>query len=114
MKMRGLDERQEMSPHLLLRDTRTMGMKIVDFFKDPVNSALLMLTFTLSAFFFPMMVDVIFVIGTCIFIYAHTRKTTLPFRLPLRSKANDHNDLPVLPLKLIPVAHARPYVRFAR
>ncbi len=92
MKMRGLDERQELSPHLLLRDTRTMGMKIVDFFKDPLNSAILMFTFTLSAYFFSMMVDVIFVIGVFVFLYAYTRKTTLPFRLPLRSKADDYND----------------------
>ena len=31
--MRGVEEQHELSPQLLLRDTRTMGMKIVDFFK---------------------------------------------------------------------------------
>ncbi len=38
MQQRGLEEQHELSPQLLLRDTRTLGMKIVDFFKDPVNS----------------------------------------------------------------------------
>lgn len=92
MKMRGLDEQHELSPHLLLRDTRTLGMKVVDFFKDPLNCALLMFAFTMSAFFFSAMVDIISLIGVCIFLYAYTRKATLPFRLPLRSKANDYND----------------------
>ncbi len=92
MKMRGLDEQHELSPQLLLRDTRTLGMKIVDFFKDPLNSAILMFTFAISAFFFSAMVDLISLIGVCVFIYAYTRRTTLPFRLPLRSKAYDYND----------------------
>ena len=35
--MRGLEEQHELSPQLLLRDTRTLGMKIVDFFKDPIK-----------------------------------------------------------------------------
>ncbi len=37
MHQRGLDEEQELAPKLLLRDTRTMGMKIVDFFKDQLT-----------------------------------------------------------------------------
>jgi intracellular multiplication protein IcmO len=90
--MRGLEEQHELSPQLLLRDTRTLGMKIVDFFKDPVNSAVCMFSFGSACFFLSPITDLIFLIGVLTFWYAYTRKTTLPFRLPLRSKADDYND----------------------
>ena len=90
--MRGLEEQHELSPQLLLRDTRTLGMKIVDFFKDPTNNGILMFSFALAAFFMSPATDLIGLIGVLVFIYAYTRKATLPFRLPLRSKAYDHND----------------------
>jgi intracellular multiplication protein IcmO len=92
MGMRGLEEQHEMSPHLLLRDTRTMGMKITDFFKNPVNGAILLTAVAISAFFFTAVTDFIGVIGIGIFLYAYTRRSTLPFRMPMRSKADDHND----------------------
>lgn len=92
MKLRGLEEQHELSPQLLLRDTRTLGMKIVDFFKDPVNSAILMITFALSAFFFPPICEFVGIIGILTFIYAYTRRGTLPFRMPQRSKTYDYND----------------------
>lgn len=90
--MRGLEEQHELSPQLLLRDTRTLGMKIVDFFKDPVNSAICMFSFASACFFLEPMTDFLFVIGVCVFLYAYTRKSALPFRMPQRSKADDYND----------------------
>ncbi len=92
MKIRGLDEQNELSPQLLLRDTRTLGMKIVDFFKDPVNGALLLFSFAVASFVFTAMCDFIALIGFFVFLYAYTRKATLPFRMPQRSKALDYND----------------------
>lgn len=92
MPLRGLEEQHELAPQLLLRDTRTLGMKIVDFFKNPINCAILMFTFTMIVFFFPPIADFITIIGILIFLYAFTRKATLPFRMPLRSKAFDYND----------------------
>lgn len=92
MGIRGLEEQHELQPQLLLRDTRTLGMKIVDFFKDPINSACLMIGFALSAFFFSAIAEFIAIIGVGTFFYAYTRKSTLPFRMPLRSQADDYND----------------------
>src|SRR3990167_10721149 len=92
MGIRGLEEQHELQPQLLLRDTRTMGMKIVDFFKNPVNSAILMSSFATAAFIFPAITEIITLIGVFIFLYAYTRKATLPFRMPLRSKIKDYND----------------------
>ncbi len=90
--MRGLEEQHELSPHLLLRDTRTLGMKVVDFFKDPVNSAILMAAFGLSCFFLTPINEYVAITGVLVFLYAYTRKATLPFRMPQRSKAFDYND----------------------
>ncbi len=92
MGLRGLEEQHELSPQLLLRDTRTLGMKVIDFFKDPINSAVLMFAFAAAAFMFPGICEFIALIGVCTFLYAYTRRASLPFRMPLRSKANDYND----------------------
>ena len=89
---RGLEEHNEMSPQLLLRDTRTLGMRMVDFFKDPVNSAILLMSFAAAAFFLSAAVEIVTLIAFFLFLYAYTRKTKLPFRMPLRSGAPDYND----------------------
>lgn len=90
--MRGLEEQHELSPQLLLRDTRTMGMKIVDFFKDPTNSAIVMVTCAGAIFLVPALCEFIGMAGVGIFLYAYTRRSTLPFRMPRRSGAKDYND----------------------
>jgi intracellular multiplication protein IcmO len=92
MRQRGLDENQEMSPQLLLRDTRTLGMKTVDFFKDPVKAAVLIFGIAVVAFIFSAFTDITTIIGIFVFLYAYTRKQKLPFRLPQRSNALDYND----------------------
>jgi intracellular multiplication protein IcmO len=92
MGLHGLEEKQELSPHLLLRDTRTLGMKIVDFFKNPINCAILMMAFAVAAFVVSPLTDIITIIGFLIFLYAYTRKSSLPFRMPTRSQALDYND----------------------
>jgi intracellular multiplication protein IcmO len=89
---RGLDEQHEMSPQLLLRDTRTLGMRIVDFFKDPINSACLMIGFAVGVFFLSVIAEFITLTAALIFLYAYTRKFKLPFRMPLRSGVFDYND----------------------
>jgi len=92
MSQRGLDEQHEMSPQLLLRDTRTTGMRVVDFFKDPINSASLLIGFAVAAFLFAAITEVFTLVAIGIFFYAYTRKSKLPFRMPQRSGAADYND----------------------
>ncbi len=91
-QQRGLEEEHELAPQMLLRDTRTLGMKVVDFFKDPVQSASLLVGFAITAFIFTPLTEVVFIIALCIFLYAITRKFRLPFRMPQRSLAPDYND----------------------
>lgn len=92
MKIRGLMDQHELQPQLLLRDTRTLGMKIVDFFKDPVNSSIVMVAFAFACFVMSPIAEFIGLIGIFTFLYAFTRKTVLPFRMPTRSNAKDYND----------------------
>jgi len=92
-QQRGLDEEHELSPQLLLRDTRTLGMKVVDFFKDPGNSATLLSGLAAASYFFTIITDFVLLIAIGVFIYSVTRKNKLPFRMPRRSNALDYNDL---------------------
>ena len=92
MMQRGLDEHQELPPQLLLRDTRTLGMKTVDFFKDPIKSATLLIGLAMCVVFFTALADFITLAAIGVFIYAYTREFKLPFRMPLRSGVLDYND----------------------
>src|SRR5579872_1761739 len=91
-QQRGLEEEHELAPQMLLRDTRTLGMKTVDFFKDPAQSSSLLVGFGIAAFVFSPLTELIFIITVCIFLYAITRKFKLPFRMPQRSNVIDYND----------------------
>lgn len=93
MRQRGLDEEQELAPQLLLRDTRTLGMKIADFFHDPLNVAMLLASMGVAMFFFSPLVEVTALLAIGAFVYAVTRRHKLPFRMPQRSGVLDYNDL---------------------
>lgn len=91
---RGLDAHHEQNPLHLIRDTRTWGQRLADYFKNPTAVGITL--FTMSGIcFVPLMAalsDVLLILGLTIFIIAVTRKTTLPFRLPQRSGLDDHGN----------------------
>ena len=89
---RGLSEEHEQKSTQLLRDTRTMGQKLSDFFKIPEAVASVLLVCAGVIFFIPGLFDLVFLIGVVSFFYSVTRKHTLPFRMPMRSKMPDYND----------------------
>ncbi len=90
--MRGLEQKQEQDPRQLIRDTRTLGQRMADFFKNPVNVTILLGGAALAAFFLPSISDLVLVAGFACFLYAYTRKNALPFRMPQRSSMLDYND----------------------
>lgn len=90
---RGLLRQQERDPQLLLRDTRTLGMKIHDFLQEPRNAAISMLVGAITLFFFRSFADILFFICVFIFIYSYTRRSVLPFRIPKVARLVDYNDL---------------------
>lgn len=92
MHQRGLDEQHELPPQLLLRDTRSLEMKIIDFFKDPVKAAILLIGLSVLAVIVSSLAEVVGLLAIFIFLYAFTRQFKLPFRMPQRSNAPDYND----------------------
>lgn len=90
---RGLEQKHEQDPRRLLRDTRVLSQRFIDFFKNPQAVTILLVGFSAGAFFIPAIADIIFLLGMLSFVYAYTRKTSLPFRMPQRSQKLDHNDL---------------------
>lgn len=90
--LRGLTRKNEQDPQKLLRDTRSSGQRFVDFFKDPFNVTVTLVSLGAACFVFAGVADLIFIIGIIIFCYTITRKHKLPFRMPQSSGMFDHND----------------------
>ncbi|GJM07227.1 MAG: phosphoesterase [marine bacterium B5-7] len=93
MVQRGLDARQEQDPHLLLRDTRTLGKRFYDFFDNTIFVAIALGCFTVLGFALPGLTDFIFLMSIIVFLTGYLRKHTLPFRLPQTAETKDYNDL---------------------
>lgn len=91
--MRGIDSRHEIDPTQLLRDTRTIGQRIGDFFSDPTNVSILLFSIAAIAYYLSEIALLVFIIGIISFLYTMTRKQTLPFRLPQIAGVKDYNDL---------------------
>ncbi|QDP71769.1 phosphoesterase [Legionella israelensis] len=91
--MRGIDSRHELDPTQLLRDTRTLGQRMADFFKDPTNISIVLITMAAVSYYLSEAATLMLIAGVCFFLYTYTRKQTLPFRLPKISRAKDYNDL---------------------
>jgi len=89
---RGLDAAHEQNPEHLIRDTRTWGQRISDFFKNPTAVGIALFSGIGATFFIPGFADVILILGIAVYVIAVTRKSTLPFRLPLRSGVDDYGN----------------------
>ena len=92
MAQRGLSSNQEQDTSKLLRDTRTLGQKVADFYNDPVKvGAMIAIAMSATIFIGPLaQLMFVFCMGSA--IYASTRHSNLPFRIPQRSKVIDYAD----------------------
>lgn len=90
--LRGLQAKDEQNPGLLLRDTRTFGQRVRDFFMEPLHGSLVLVVIAITTGFFYAAADLLAVIGLGVFAYAFTRRSTLPFRMPITAQAKDFND----------------------
>lgn len=91
--MRGIDSRHELDPSKLLRDTRTFGKRVGDFFSDPVNITIVLIFLAIACYLIPQAAFLLALIGILFFLYCFTRKQVLPVRLPQIAKLKDFNDL---------------------
>ncbi|MBA2657025.1 MAG: TraM recognition domain-containing protein [Tatlockia sp.] len=91
--MRGIDSRHEIDPTLLLRDTRTLGQRMADFFADPTNIAIVLVSLAAVSYYVSELASLLLVLGMLFFLFSYSRKQRLPFRLPQIAKVKDYNDL---------------------
>lgn len=89
---RGLEEKHERFHSHVLRDTRTLSVRIADFLKNPQGVAIFLMLTAIVTYFLFYFSDIILLIGIASFIYCYTRRARLPFRLPKRSRLKDFND----------------------
>ena len=83
---RGLDSRHEQNQQNIIRDTRTLSVRIHDGLKKgPVVAVVLVTAALLSFLVLPYFSEIFLLGGIGIFIYCVTRKQELPFRKPLFS-----------------------------
>lgn len=89
---RGIDAKHEHGASDVARDTRPLGERVAEVFADPLYVILMMSVGILAMIIAPEAVEIFFLVLIGIFVYSYTRKPTLPFRLPMISKALDYND----------------------
>lgn len=93
-KQRGLDTFHEQDQRRIIRDTRTLGMRISDAIKNSQLLCIILLSLAIITFLFGYLSEIILVAGVIMFIYGHFQKHVLPFRLPILSHEKDYNDIP--------------------
>ncbi len=91
--MRGLRKSQEKRTAQIVRDTRPLGKRISDFLKVPLHCGMVIIVLSIVPFFMNAIPDIILLINLCLFIFTFSQRENLPFRMPMRSKAKDYNDL---------------------
>ncbi|MEC8978234.1 MAG: phosphoesterase, partial [Pseudomonadota bacterium] len=89
---RGLSSNQEQDTSRLIRDVRPLGTKIADFYKEPDKVGLLIIGSLIIALIAAPLAHIIFIFAVVSFIVAISHNSTLPFRIPMRSKVIDHAD----------------------
>ncbi len=90
---RGLTSEQEQDQQRLIRDVRTIGQRVSDFYKEPANVGYLVMCLGLLSYVFAFVSILIFLVIVISFAVAAGQKITLPFRMPMRSKEKDWGDM---------------------
>lgn len=89
---RGLEEKNEFSARQMARDTRPLGTRLADFFMQPSMTVMVYLCTSFGAFFAAPAFEV-FVLAFIFFtLFYGTRKSTLPFKIPMAAGILDYND----------------------
>ena len=90
---RGLDSTQEQDYSKIIRDTRTIGMRIRDGLRKPAVLVITLVVLAMITFIMGYFSELILVMGLGCFFYGHFHDKKLPFRMPLFSGEKDYNDI---------------------
>jgi intracellular multiplication protein IcmO len=89
---RGVEERQEQKPQQLIRDTRPMTQKLMDYIRDPNSCIIILVCIAGCCWFLPGGNDMLVLFGILIFSITMMSAKTLPFRMPQHAHILDAND----------------------
>lgn len=89
---RGIEERQEQKPQQLIRDTRPLTQRIMDYVKDPNSCIIILITIMGCCFFLPGGNDLLMLFGVMIFSITMMSSKSLPFRIPQHAHMPDPSD----------------------
>lgn len=90
---RGLDAAQEQNQQRIIRDTRTLSMRIADLFKNPIGLTCVMCVGAVLSFVMSYAAEFLLILGVFCFVYGYFQRRSLPFRMPLASHLLDWNDI---------------------
>ena len=89
---RGLSANQEQDTSKLIRDTRTLSQKISDFYDEPEKVGLMIVIVQSITLVVGAAAQIAFLFCMVSALYTATRKSNLPFRIPMRAKVIDYAD----------------------
>ncbi len=93
LKIRGVEARHEPDQQGIIRDTRHLSQRIIDFFKDSRCIASLLVIFAVVSLVLAFFSDILLFLGIICFIAGFLPKQKLPFRMPQRSNRKDYGDM---------------------
>jgi intracellular multiplication protein IcmO len=91
---RGIEERQEQKPQQLIRDTRPLTQRLMDYIKDPSSSIIILVTIMGACVLLPGGNDLLVLMGILIFCITMISPKALPFRIPQYAHVIDPNEIP--------------------
>lgn len=91
IKQRGLDSTQEQVSSALIRDTRTFGQKIRDFFTNSTSVSVVIFSLAVGCFVLEELADFFMLLGCWMFWFSKMQHYSLPFRMPKRVHCLDYN-----------------------
>ena len=90
--LRGSVANQEIREDHIVRDTRGMVTRTVQWLKVPNNLATLLVVFAAVAFIFPAVADYCLIFAAAFSLFGLTREETAPLKLPIQSGLLDKNE----------------------
>lgn len=91
-QIRGLEEKHEQQTHKLLRDTRTLSQKLLDFIHNPLYVGFTIGILAVIGFLYSFFIELVFLASVGLFFSCHRTSKGLPFRMPETSNEEDPND----------------------
>lgn len=90
---RGLEAHHEQDHHKIIRDTRPISQKIADTLGNPKSVIAIIAILCVVSIVFGYVSDLCLFASIGMVIFCLTRKSILPFRLPISSKLKDYNNI---------------------